>query len=566
MMLATDTDVDEEFRSLLDANKVGLRRRRPRWPWLIASFAFLQYTLIGAWLIFGRHYAIGDAFSRSLSAKLMVLSRDPHLGSMGFYWMPVPTVSRIPFSLITHPFGVDELAGPLTSALFAALTVVVLARICTELGLSSSWSVVVCLAYALNPVTMYLGANGMSESTFGFFLALVMLGLFRWRNAGTTTSLALLAVALAGAAMCRYETLLLLPIFAVLAWLRSPTGRKRSTMLLMVLPAIFVFFWWYVASYLIEGDGLFWLNASRATTATPPDAAWLPSPQTAGALALHSAFVVAMLAPAALAVVLGAVLAWREWRTGLGVVGVMLVIPIVVTYQLVGGSSWGVPRFYSVTPLLSLIGVVWVISVSREHRAARVAGWCGAVLVVAGALSASLFLSSHRFAYAEGEYAFFGPLLGREPASSTVPSDGPNRVFNGDIRPFYDLQADLDPLLAEGALVAMDGLQGVPALLTAEPKQFIVPEDRDFQEILSDPVGRFDFIVVISSVAPSGNSRLLQSELQRNTDGGTWQQVGDYRGIVKIWEWVLDGETPTYVQDRERVLRQQPDPSTTSVP
>ena len=70
--------------------------RWPERPWLMAAFAYVQYALVAVWMMEVRTFALGDALSRTSMAKMVVLSRDPHLAAWGFYWVPLPAISRIP--------------------------------------------------------------------------------------------------------------------------------------------------------------------------------------------------------------------------------------------------------------------------------------------------------------------------------------------------------------------------------------------------------------------------------------------------------------------------------------
>lgn len=511
----------------------------------MTSLAFVQYTLVGAWLLYSRHYAIGDSMSRTLSAKLMVLSRDPHLGAVGFYWMPLPTVTRVPFVLALQQFDLAELAGPMTSALFAALTIPVLFRIARLLDVERAGAVVIAI-YALSPVTMYIGANGMSESTFAFCLALTMWAFLKWRHHGTVQSLAMLGLSLGLAVSCRYEGLVIVPVVAVAVAIATETLSRRQAVIIAVFPAFVVFAMWSLASYLILDDAFFWYTASRSTTGTPRDASWLPTDRSIGSLLGFLAVMIGSLAPAVAAVAIGCLSAFKRWRTSLGIIGFITALPVVIGLQVLDGSSWGAPRFFITTPVVAAVGVLWVLRAGRGDSRTFTIGVIGVGLLAVGAVTGGLFLSSHRYAHAEGEYAFFGPLFGREEAGPTVDDSGPNRVFSGDIRPYLRVTRDLDRYLSEGQRAAMDSLQAIPVVLTENPKQWIVPEDRDFEEILSDPVGRFDFIVVLPSTAPTIYRVLLEAELQRNTEG-LWQKVGDYEGRAIVYEWVPTGNVATFV-------------------
>jgi hypothetical protein len=373
-----------------------LTPRRPRWPWLVGAFTFVQCTVLGWWLIDVRNYAIGDAMYRTLYAKQMVLSRDPHLASMGFYWMPLPTVSRVPFVLVAQLFDHAELAGPMTSALFAGLLVVVIARLAELMQLSRAMTVVIVGIFALSPITMYMGASGMSESAFGLFSALTLYFFVKWRQDGRSTTMVLMATALAGATLCRYEALLFVPVLGVAVAVSAAKGRRLQLAILSGFPSVMVFAWWTLASALIMDDPFFWRTASKSTTATPVVSPWLPDSRTSMSLIGYSVAVVLTLAPAFVAVIAGMAAVPKRWRTSLGLLGVAFAMPAVVTLQLVAGESWGVPRFYFLSPIMAVICVMWVLRIGRHQPFALWMGRLGVALLALGALSGSLMLSRTR--------------------------------------------------------------------------------------------------------------------------------------------------------------------------
>jgi Dolichyl-phosphate-mannose-protein mannosyltransferase len=516
--------------------------RRPRWPWLVGAFTFVQCTVLGWWLIDVRNYAIGDAMYRTLYAKQMVLSRDPHLASMGFYWMPLPTVSRVPFVLVAQLFDHAELAGPMTSALFAGLLVVVIARLAELMQLSRAMTVVIVGIFALSPITMYMGASGMSESAFGLFSALTLYFFVKWRQDGRSTTMVLMATALAGATLCRYEALLFVPVLGVAVAVSAAKGRRLQLAILSGFPSVMVFAWWTLASALIMDDPFFWRTASKSTTATPVVSPWLPDSRTSLSLIGYSVAVVLTLAPAFVAVIAGMVAVPKRGRTSLGLLGVAFAMPAVVTLQLVAGESWGVPRFYFLSPIMAVICVMWVLRIGRHQPFALWMGRLGVALLALGALSGSLMLSSREYAYAEAEFAFFGPLFGKDQAESSVPSGGQNIVYSGDLRPYRALKGDLDPLLADGAIAATQSLS-IAMLFTDELDQYISPEDRDFEQITSDPIGRFQFVVVQPAKISAGQPTLL-AIVQRSVPEGTWMLARSYADQVEVWEFVENGATP----------------------
>ncbi len=528
------------------ARAPAIERARERWPLLLALLMWAQYFLAGAWLINVRQYAISDAVSRTLSAKLMVLSRDPHLASIGFYWMPIPTLVRIPFVLILEPFGQAILAGPLTSAFFAAATLPVLVAIGRVVGAPPLATLGVTIAWALSPLTVWIGANGMSESTYVFFLAVVLYWYLKWQRDPSSRNLVGLGIALAGAMLCRYETLFIAAVVAAAVAIGSAPGRRRETVGLAITPATVAFVLWALASKMIMGEWLFWYWISRSTTATPQGAQWLPDELGLRSAVGHVGFVTIAYAPVIVGVALAVAFSFRtRWRPGLTLLGVFGVLPSVLAIQLADGSSWMVPRFLYHLPFVGAVAALWATGRRGSTPTSRAFGWLACALVPVGAITGTWFLADPANTHAEGEYALFGPMLGRDDgvAGIDLHGDASNRVFFADMRPYRELTAYLDPKLADGARVAMDSLQALPVLLSDHPKQYVVPEDRDFERILADPVGRFEYIVVMPSRAGTIFSEMIANELGRQSgDGGTWAEVDDFDGVVTLYEFMPDGD------------------------
>ena len=533
-----------------------VRRLRRSWVVLTTATAWLGYSLVGLWLVYGRDFMINDAVSRTVSAKLMVLSRDPHLGAVGFYWMPLPTVTRIPFVLVLDPLGASIMAGPFVSALFAAATIPVLVAIGRQLRLPDRITVTVAAVHALNPVVVFGAANGMSETTFGFFAALSVLLFLRWRTDRDTRTLFLFGLAVAGCLACRFETLVLLPVLLVGVSAQIDGPMRRAAVVLAALPSLMLFLIWTFASAVVVGDGLFWYTASRSTTATPDGAQWLPEDLGPLSAVGHVLRLTLVLAPALLPAGVAAFAVRRGRRTSAMLLGLAIVLPLVVTWQLADGSTWMVPRFLGHLPLFAAFAVLWTASLT--HVRGRSAGSDGvaevggrfrwqvaevlalvAVAVLAiGTISSLLYLADSDRAHAEGEYVLMTTILGRDDPRTLPGHDGTNEVFITDLEAFRLLTDELEERLdATDGRVVMDSLQAVPVVLTSQPERFIVPEDRDFEEILSDPVGRFDHIVVLDGRAETEFSVLIAEELER-TEDGSWREVSRIAGAGRIFEFV----------------------------
>ena len=106
------------------------------------------------------------------------------------------TLVFLPFALI-RPLATSLAALPATSATFMAGMIVVLNRALalTEMRWFARYPLL--LAFGLNPMIVYYGANGMAEAVYLFFLVGGIYFLLRWDLARQAHLLAFVGVALA---------------------------------------------------------------------------------------------------------------------------------------------------------------------------------------------------------------------------------------------------------------------------------------------------------------------------------------------------------------------------------
>src|SRR5262249_23749048 len=149
-----------------------------------------------------------------------------------------------PFVPLLEPFGHSDLAGPFSSAVCTALTIPVLGRLCTRLELRRSLRLAICVAFALNPITLFYAGSGMSEACSVLFIAIAMLGFLNFVQTHSTGDLVVLSVGLSGAVMSRLETPLLVVALAVVASFYWRQWHRLWTAVLIVLPPAACFAFW----------------------------------------------------------------------------------------------------------------------------------------------------------------------------------------------------------------------------------------------------------------------------------------------------------------------------------
>src|SRR3954468_22661700 len=164
------------------------------------------YLVVAVLLIFRGGFIVGDAWSRVGNAAWMITSRDPHLAAIGFVWNPLPSLVILPLVAISglwSPLISAGFAANVSSALFMAGAVVVLARIAADLRVRPPLGAVVVGLFAVHPMIVLYGANGMSEAPFVFLLLVAIRALMTWWRTAGTSSLVVMAVALGLAYLTR---------------------------------------------------------------------------------------------------------------------------------------------------------------------------------------------------------------------------------------------------------------------------------------------------------------------------------------------------------------------------
>jgi hypothetical protein len=490
---------------------------------VLAGIALVVYLVIGLILLFKVGYAIGDAVARESQARSAVDSRDPHAASIGFSWMPLPVLSQLPLAAVLSRFGVSEVSGPLSTAIWAAATVPVVAAIGRRLKLPDAYVGVIAVIYAFNPWTIFYAANGMSEASFFFFLALACLGYISWCVEGRLRHLALLGLALSGATLVRYETMGVAAIVAVAVAFQSPKGRRVGAAIIVALPTAFAMFVWFTICKVLLGDALFFLKGG---VEGPEGAAWLPARRTVAAnleyclgLCLRFAPVLLLIVPLAFGQDVARVRskAPRPF-VALPIVAVAAVFPGQVFVLLFPNFTFGNPRYFSELIILgAVLAMVLVRPAVGVVRPALMA-WLAAGLAF-GWVTGYVTMDDRRVVAVENETdALRGLLGGRNEATRWT-----------DWRTFA---ADLDRQLGPHDLVLEDSVSAFPvSLFSRRPTQFVITQDRDFEQIVAANDPRVTYVIT------TGDARAdpRVSEFVASSPRGKEWKVVDNSPVAKLY-------------------------------
>lgn len=480
-------------------------------------FVFLIcYLVVGYWLQVHHGFLTGDTLSRVVATQSVLFSRVPHLAALGFIFTPVTAMVQIPLIALSPwwpDLAVRSFAGTIMSAIFMAGAAVQIYSMGTDRSLPRAYSVTITLLFALNPMIVFYGSNGMSEAPFIFFMAWAVRRLILWMVDDDVHHLVVAGgIAMGLAYLTRYDALAAVGaaglVVGVTTYLRAkPAPRLRRAILDMVIvsgPGVVAFFGWAAAGWLITGEAFAQFTSQYGNTAILEQ-----SGQTAPNFAdgLEFAMVcMMMLAPTMLPLALWVTMQrWGRpnWQ--------MLVVPLAMfgavlafqTYSYATGSTFPFLRFFIIAiPLTCCLAMLAVpdgafVTPTRRGRYApateteppprrSVARYVAVVAATAVCIPVSA-LAMAQPRYAPQEYGL-GAVLNPDPYNTTERKATEHRIARtfATERKIAEYLADLD--LPDSSVIT-DTVYGFGILAaSSRPRVFVIPSDPDFTELLNDPV------------------------------------------------------------------------------
>jgi hypothetical protein len=497
----------------------GWTNRRLKLVFFGASLA--GYLIVGYWLQVQNGFIIGDALSRVSAAQSVLFSRDPHLAAIGFIFTPLTAMVQIPWIALS-PLWSDmaerAFSGTLMSALFMAGAVVQILSMGTDRGLPRTYAVSVTALFALNPMIIFYGSNGMSEAPFIFFMSWAVRRLIMWMINDDVHHLVVAGgIAMGLAYLTRYDAVACIAAAGFLVgattYYRARTGpRKRRALLdlLMVsLPGFASFLGWAVVSWLITGEAFAQFTSQYGNTAILEQSGQA-KPEFFEGISF-AAISITLLAPTLLPLAGWAVARrWGRpyWPT--------LLVPIAIygaalafqSYSYASGSTFGFLRFYIIAiPLAACLALLAVpdgalLPAKRPGRnappvlvdpTASFRGPHSKVVYVAVAVVFAISVPVTAWGMGKPEYApqefALGAVLAPQPNSVTEQKAREHRIAR-TFATERQIAAYLDNLDLPDSSVLIDTVFGFAVLAaTDRPKVFVIPSDPDFTSRLNDPVG-----------------------------------------------------------------------------
>lgn len=449
------------------------------------------YLLAAVWTILRWNLVMGDALSRLANASYSFSSRDPHLSAIGFVWNPLPTLVMIPVlaaRAVWEPLGEHGFAASLASGLAMAFAVASLYKLTLLWTESTLQRVVVVVGFAMNPLVLLYATNGMSEA---FMLAAIIpaiSGLARFLlDQSDTGALVNLSLAFAVAYLVRYESLAALAaaavcIAAVTFWKHrddeSPQHAVFGNLIVLLAPAATTVVLFALTSWLITGSPAAQFTSAYGNTSVLSSAGG----STLLDRASFSIACILVLAPL-VGVVLMCALFARDAKRVSRIVAVIAVPGAVTGAALLlhaAGSTLPFLRFFITAALVHVLLALAVFGGWDRFRSVGTAvmvlviftGW---VTTARGMLDPEVGVQEHQIA----------SLV--MPARDVLAERDVLRTFETERR----VARYLDRLDLPKGAVLVDVLFGFDIVVAStNPEQFVIPSDRDFPQVLADPVSR----------------------------------------------------------------------------
>lgn len=474
------------------------------------------YVAVGYWLQVRQGYIMGDALSRVFAAQSVLFSREPHLAAIGFIFTPLTAMVQIPaiaLSPLWPDLAVRGFSGTLMSAPFMAGAVVQLMSMGTDRGLSRRYVLVIAALFALNPMIVFYGSNGMSEAPFVFFLTWAVRRLIMWMVDDDVHHLiAAGGIAMGLAYLTRYDAAACVAAAGLLVATttyrraRTPPRAHRALLDLVLVsgPGLAAFVGWAFAGWLITGEPFGQFTSQYGNSAILQQSGG-GARDVVGGVAF-SAVCMTLLAPALLPVAAGAsALRWRRpnWTMLMPPIAVFGAALVFQTLSYAWGATFPFLRFYIVViPFAACLALLAVPDgrLAEPKRRGRhappavgepMSGPAWSRPLAAAAFAVCLPVAAWGMslpAYAPQEWAL-GAVLAPQP-DSVSPATADQRRVAATFSTERQIAGYLDRLRLPQSSVITDTMYGFAVVVASDhPKTFVVPSDRDFVTLLNDPVG-----------------------------------------------------------------------------
>jgi hypothetical protein len=469
--------------------------KRRTWESLAVFFVSAgAYAWFGYWLVVKMHVVGFETLDR-LNRALMIWHNDPaKLSALGFDYPPLATLLISPLAIFSNV--VSSLAVvPLTSALFAGLTMVSLNTLGRRAEVVGPLRYAVLIAFALNPLVVLYAAGGARQFISMSFVVVAMGALVAWYVTADVRFVMLSGIAYSVAALAGYSSLLwfvlsALMIGGILAKLGADGQEVEGTTVGFAAPTLYVVALWTVFNLLLLMKPFYWItSASDAGGADPGTFTGVELLQGTGELVLYGAPIAIVVLPMLVFVGVSKSNPLALW------LGLMLAAAIVSPALSVLLDVTDSPmQMRNCLPILifSVIGGLWLARSSES----------GGVLVSA-ILAVLLLVSIPWTFHAMKSYRYQNLEAPFAAAVSTRESQEGSTTLNGASIGVVDEQAMADYIksnISDKNSILTDNSQTYAVmLLTGQPDLFfdrVDQSDGPWKEAAREPAQYVDYLLM----------------------------------------------------------------------
>lgn len=469
---------------------------RRRWESIgVFAFFLVAWTLFGHWLVVGKHVVGFETLDR-LNRALMVWHNDPpKLSALGFDYPPLATLLVTPLTLFSD-LARNLAIVPLTSAVPAAFTMVVLNTMMRRAGVLAPLRLSLLVALGANPLVALYAAGGGRQFIWLCFVLAALGALVAWYVTADIRFVMIAGLSFSVAALAGYSSLLwfvvgAVMVGAILARLGADGTEVEGTTVGFASPTVYVIALWTAFNLLLLGNPFAWITDSSDALggATVEQFSLVGLVQWTGALVLHGAPLAIVVLPALLFVGMSRGNTLALW----------LAVVLAVTVLAPGGAvvlhltdSPMVMRNALPILLVSMVGAIWLA------RSAGSSATLVSALVVVGLLVSIpwTFQGMRTYKYQNLESTFAA-------AVSTGQSQEGARTLSGQSVGIVDEQAMAawirDNVTRRGSILTDNAQTYAVMLFTGRPDLFFDRVDRSdgpWLEAARNPVEHVDYLLL----------------------------------------------------------------------
>jgi hypothetical protein len=461
--------------------------------------ATIVYALIGYHVTVDQHVVVFDALDRLTRAYQVWYDDPPKLAAIGFSFPPITTLVLLPLALI-KPLASGLVALPVTSAVFAGMSVVLLDRTLARCEMPTFLRIPVVLLYAANPMTVFYAGNGMSEAVYLALLACSLYAAVSWYETteprflfGGGFGFALLLLTRYGFIL--WAVLLIFLIGFALLGRQAHRVEVEGSIVAFAAPAVYALVLWCLFNALIVGDPFGWLITN---TNQGVNAAGISSAGNLGFLHIVGRLIriTADVFPLGFAAVPAALVVFFKRRDAMGLwLGSLVILGLAIMgVHAATAHHEGLLTLRDAMPmaLTSIVAAAWAF---RSLTGVRTAVWgITVVLLIVGLFTAWRAMETYPFQSLEQAFV--------RAVSTGADQEGTNSIggFTVGIRSEAEMASYINRTITGRHAILTDNSQtyGV-ILLSGRPRLFfdrVIKGDGVWQSVLRDPYGVVQYMLV----------------------------------------------------------------------